>query len=68
MLDSLAFFISVLQLLVLQPAVSKPDEEAPTLLELMSDPYIVISAGGYSHNTHTHTLILSRPTPFSVSL
>ena len=34
-----------LQLLVLQPCVTKSDEEAPSLKALVSDPYILIAAG-----------------------
>lgn len=37
----------MLQLLVLRPAVVKTEEEAPTLKELVKDPYIIISAGKY---------------------
>ena len=34
-----------LQLLVLQPTITKSDEEAPSLKSLISDPYILIAAG-----------------------
>ena len=34
-----------LQLLVLQPCVTKSEEEAPSLKALVSDPYILIAAG-----------------------
>ena len=34
-----------LQLLVLQPCVSKSEEEAPSLKALISDPYIIIASG-----------------------
>ena len=34
-----------LQLLVLQPTITKSDEEAPSLKSLVSDPYILIAAG-----------------------
>ena len=30
---------------MLQPAVVKTEEEAPTLMELIKDPYIIIAAG-----------------------
>ncbi|XP_063848069.1 synaptic vesicular amine transporter-like isoform X2 [Scylla paramamosain] len=41
----LALGDGLLQLLVLQPAITKQQEEAPTLMQLISDPYIVIAAG-----------------------
>ncbi|XP_076033755.1 synaptic vesicular amine transporter-like isoform X2 [Oratosquilla oratoria] len=41
----LALGDGLLQLLVLQPAVLKQEQEAPTLKELMQDPYIIIAAG-----------------------
>merc|ERR1712079_774676 len=41
----LALFDGGLQLLVLQPCVTKSDEEAPSLKALVSDPYILIAAG-----------------------
>ncbi|XP_050703680.1 synaptic vesicular amine transporter-like [Eriocheir sinensis] len=41
----LALGDGLLQLLVLQPAIKKQEDEAPTLVELISDPYIVIAAG-----------------------
>ena len=41
----LALFDGGLQLLVLQPQVSKKEEEAPSLKTLISDPYILVAAG-----------------------
>lgn len=42
----LALADGCLQLLILQPAILKPEEEeAPSLKELISDPYILIAAG-----------------------
>merc|ERR1711981_1373392 len=41
----LALLDGCLQLLVLQPCVTKSDEEAPSLKALVSDPYILIAAG-----------------------
>ncbi|CAL4122224.1 unnamed protein product, partial [Meganyctiphanes norvegica] len=41
----LALGDGLLQLLVLKPAVKKQEEEAATLMELIRDPYIIISAG-----------------------
>lgn len=37
--------ISGLQLLVLQPKVTKSEDEAPSLVALVKDPYILIAAG-----------------------
>lgn len=36
---------SVLQLFVLQPTIVKEEQEAASLLTLISDPYILIAAG-----------------------
>ncbi|XP_063612374.1 synaptic vesicular amine transporter-like isoform X2 [Penaeus indicus] len=41
----LALGDGLLQLWVLQPAIVKHEEEAPTFGELITDPYIIISAG-----------------------
>merc|ERR1719495_2089171 len=41
----LALFDGGLQLLVLQPQVSKKEEEAPSLKTLITDPYILVAAG-----------------------
>merc|ERR1711963_1084171 len=41
----LALLDGCLQLLVLQPTITKSDEEAPSLKSLISDPYILIAAG-----------------------
>eukprot|EP00096_Caligus_rogercresseyi_P010610 TRINITY_DN3938_c0_g1_i2.p1 TRINITY_DN3938_c0_g1~~TRINITY_DN3938_c0_g1_i2.p1 ORF type:complete len:532 (-),score=150.33 TRINITY_DN3938_c0_g1_i2:1241-2836(-) len=41
----LALFDGCLQLLVLQPAVTRTDEEAPSLKALVMDPYIIVAAG-----------------------
>merc|ERR1712223_1869422 len=41
----LALLDGCLQLLVLQPCVTKSDVEAPSLKALVSDPYILIAAG-----------------------
>lgn len=37
--------ISVLQLLVLQPKITKEDQEGASLLTLIKDPYILVAAG-----------------------
>jgi len=44
-LAMLALLDGCLQLLVLQPTITKSDEEAPSLKSLISDPYILIAAG-----------------------
>ncbi|GAB6027836.1 hypothetical protein CHUAL_002062 [Chamberlinius hualienensis] len=41
----LALGDGLLQMLVLQPAVKKQNQEGPTLVELIKDPYIIIAAG-----------------------
>jgi DHA1 family solute carrier family 18 vesicular amine transporter 1/2 len=41
----LALLDGCLQLLVLQPCVTKSEEEAPSLKALVSDPYILVAAG-----------------------
>lgn len=38
-------FLSVLQLLVLQPSVVYTEAEPPSLKSLITDPYIVLAAG-----------------------
>jgi hypothetical protein len=38
-------FLLVLQLLVLQPKVTKEDQEGASLLTLIRDPYILVAAG-----------------------
>jgi len=37
--------IAVLQLLVLQPAIAKQEEQPPSVKELLMDPYILVAAG-----------------------
>ena len=37
--------IVALQLLVLQPTVTRREEEAPSLKSLIADPYILIASG-----------------------
>jgi len=44
-LAMLALADGCLQLLVLQPAVRKSEEEAPTLMALIKDPYILCASG-----------------------
>merc|ERR1719394_2296158 len=41
----LALFDGALQLLVLQPTVTRREEEAPSLKSLIADPYILIASG-----------------------
>ncbi|CAG7828620.1 unnamed protein product [Allacma fusca] len=44
-LACLALGDGLLQLLVLQPSVVRQDSEAPSLKELLMDPYIIVAAG-----------------------
>ena len=39
------YFITALQLLVLQPTITRRDEDCPSLKSLISDPYILIASG-----------------------
>lgn len=39
------YLTQVLQLLVLQPKISKEDQEGASLLTLIRDPYILVAAG-----------------------
>ena len=55
----LALFDGGLQLLVLQPQVSKKEEEAPSLKTLISDPYILVAAG----TVVSHRYWVSSPPP-----
>lgn len=41
----LALFDGALQLLVLQPTITRRDEDCPSLKSLISDPYILIASG-----------------------
>ncbi len=47
-LASLGILDGILQLLILQPAIQKEESEAPSLKNLIKDPYILIAAGAIS--------------------
>lgn len=42
-----SFSFTVLQLLMLQPAVVRQESDPPSLKSLITDPYIIIAAGNY---------------------
>ena len=56
--------IVALQLLVLQPTVTRREEEAPSLKSLIADPYILIASGKAQKDTiyHLHNQRLFYPT------
>jgi len=41
----LYWYVLVLQLLVLQPAIAQQEDEPPSVKELLMDPYIIVAAG-----------------------
>ncbi len=45
--------ITGLQMLVLQPGVTRSEEEAPSLKALICDPYILIASGNLKLTTVT---------------
>ena len=49
--------IIALQLLVLQPTVTRREEEAPSLKSLIADPYILIASGKVQKDTIDHIYI-----------
>ena len=50
--------IIALQLLVLQPTVTRREEEAPSLKSLIADPYILIASGKVQKDTIDHIYII----------
>ena len=49
--------IVALQLLVLQPTVTRREEEAPSLKSLIADPYILIASGKIQTKNNLHFTI-----------
>ena len=64
--------IIALQLLVLQPTVTRREEEAPSLKSLIADPYILIASGKAQKETiyhlHNQSLIPTNPNAFIIQL